>query len=68
MSIPTLDLHLAENDRGEAARQLVAALEEPGFVYLQNVEGYHPGNTQNHDSTNRGAYCYGTPSFSSLED
>ena len=43
MSIPTLDLHLAESDRGEAAKQLVAALEEPGFLYLQNVKGYHPG-------------------------
>ena len=43
MSIPTLDLQLAESDRSEAARQLLAALEEPGFLYLKNVKGYEPG-------------------------
>ena len=43
MSIPTLDLWLAESDRGEAAKQLVAALQEPGFLYLKNVAGYQPG-------------------------
>lgn len=43
MSIPTLDLQLAESDRSEAARQLLAALEEPGFIYLKNVKGYEPG-------------------------
>ena len=45
MSIPTLDLRLAENDRSEAAKQLVAALEEPGFLYLKNVKGYQTGKT-----------------------
>ena len=34
MSIPTLDLWLAESDRGETAKQLAAALQEPGFLYL----------------------------------
>ena len=43
MAIPTLDLRLAESDRREAARQLVVALEDPGFLYLQNVKGYQPG-------------------------
>ena len=43
MAIPTLDLRLAEGDRDEAARQLVVALEDPGFLYLQNVKGYQPG-------------------------
>ena len=43
MAIPTLDLQLAESDRGEAARQLVSALEDPGFLYLKNVKGYQPG-------------------------
>ena len=43
MAIPTLDLCLAETDRDEAARQLVTALEKPGFLFLDNVEGYHPG-------------------------
>ena len=42
-TIPTLDLHLAESDRDMAARQLVAALEEPGFLYIKNVKGYQPG-------------------------
>ena len=45
MSIPTLDLRLAENVRSEAAKQLVAALEEPGFLYLKNVKGYPTGKT-----------------------
>ena len=45
MAIPTLDLRLAESDRREAARQLVVALEDPGFLYLQNVKGYQPGET-----------------------
>ena len=43
MAIPTLDLQLAKSDRGEAARQLIAALTEPGFLYLKNVKGYDPG-------------------------
>ena len=43
MSIPTLDMQIAESDRGWAAKQLVAALEEPGFLYLKNVRGYQPG-------------------------
>ena len=41
--IPTLDLSLAKSDRHEAARQLVSALEGPGFLYLKNVQGYDPG-------------------------
>lgn len=52
MSIPTLDLQLAESDRSEAVRQLLAALEEPGFLYLKNVKGYEPGTyklLQNHN-------------------
>ena len=43
MSIPTLDVQMAESDRGEAAKQLVAALEDPGFLYLKNARGYKPG-------------------------
>ena len=43
MAVPTLDLSLAESDRAEAARQLVNALEDPGFLYLKNVKGYDPG-------------------------
>ena len=43
MSVPTLDIKLAESDRGEAAKQLVAALEEPGFLFVKNVRGYDPG-------------------------
>ena len=46
MAIPTLDLRQTENDRGEAARQLLIALEDPGFLYLQNVKGYQPGKSQ----------------------
>ena len=42
-AIPTLDLSLAKSDRHEAARQLVSALEGPGFLYLKNVKGYDPG-------------------------
>jgi isopenicillin N synthase-like dioxygenase len=42
MSIPTLDMQIAESDRDGAAKQLVAALEEPGFLYLKNVRGYQP--------------------------
>ena len=45
MAIPTLDLRLAESDRDEAARQLIIALEDPGFLYLQNVKGYQPGKS-----------------------
>jgi hypothetical protein len=41
-AIPTLDL---AGERGEAARQLVAALEDPGFLYIKNVQGYDPGRT-----------------------
>jgi len=40
MAIPTLDLSSAKS---EAARQLVSALEGPGFLYLKNVKGYDPG-------------------------
>ena len=40
MSIPTLDLN---SDRTEAAKTLVAALDDPGFLYLKNVKGYEPG-------------------------
>ena len=43
MSVPTLDMQLVESDRGEAAKQLVAALEEPGFLFVKNVKGYNPG-------------------------
>ena len=43
MAIATLDLSLAETDSGEAAKQLITALEKPGFLFLDNVEGYHPG-------------------------
>ena len=39
-NIPTLDL---AGDRGETAKQLVAALEDPGFLYIKNVQGYDPG-------------------------
>ena len=38
--IPTLDL---AGERDEATRVLVAALEDPGFLYLKNVPGYDPG-------------------------
>ena len=38
--IPTMDL---AGDRGETAKQLVAALEDPGFLYIKNVQGYDPG-------------------------
>ena len=41
MSIPTLDL---ARERREAARQLVTALEDPGFLYVKNVQGFDPGN------------------------
>ena len=39
-SIPTLDL---TSDRHEAAKLLITALEDPGFLYIQNVKGYEPG-------------------------
>ena len=40
MAIPTVDL---SSTKSEAARQLVSALEGPGFLYLKNVKGYDPG-------------------------
>ena len=43
MSVPTLDMQLVESDRGEAAKQLVAALEETGFLFVKNAKGYNPG-------------------------
>ena len=43
MAMPTLDLSLGKTDRAEAARQLVAALEDPGFLYLKNAKGFEPG-------------------------
>ena len=43
MDVRILDLLLAQSDRAEAAHQLVAALEDPGFVYLKNVKGYDQG-------------------------
>ncbi|CAI8005791.1 Isopenicillin N synthase [Geodia barretti] len=45
MSIPTLDL---AGERGEAAKQLVAALEDPGFLYIKNVQGYDPDELLRH--------------------
>ena len=43
MTVPTLDVQLVESDRGEAAKQLVAALEEPGFLFVKNVKGFDSG-------------------------
>ena len=40
MSIPTLDL---AGPQEEGAKQLVAALKDPGFLYLKNVNGYQSG-------------------------
>jgi isopenicillin N synthase-like dioxygenase len=39
---------IPESDRREAARQLVVALEDPGFLYLQNVKGYQPDELFQH--------------------
>ena len=40
MSIPTLDLSAP---REEAAKVLVSALNDPGFLYVKNIRGYDPG-------------------------
>ena len=41
-SIPTVDISRAKSDRQETATQLVRALEDVGFLFLDNVEGFDP--------------------------
>ena len=43
MSIPTLDLSAP---REEAAKVLVSALNDPGFLYVKNIRGYDPGTAE----------------------